>query len=60
MPTPSFDQLDANGFFELAKGMQCRSLGEAADGSTDVAGNTEGYLFSAYKNKTVKDILAKL
>jgi hypothetical protein len=58
--TPSFDKLDANSFFELAKGMQRRSLGESADGSEDVAGNKEGYLFSAYRNKTVKDILPKV
>jgi hypothetical protein len=57
--TPPFDKLDANRFFELAKGLQRRSLGEATDGSKDVEGNSEGYLFSAYNNRTVKDNLAK-
>ena len=58
--TPSFDKIDANAFFELSKGMQKRSLGEFPDGSKDTAGNTEGYLFSAYGNRLVKEILPKL
>jgi hypothetical protein len=57
---PPADQLDEQSFFELSKSLQRRSLGESIGGSTDHAGNTEGYLFSAYGNKTVKEILPKL
>lgn len=57
---PSFDKLDQQSFFELSKSLQHRSLGESTDGSTDQEGKTEGYLFSAYGNRAVKDILPKL
>ena len=57
---PPFNQLDENSFFQLSKGLQRRSLGESTEGSTDVEGQTEGYLFSAYGNRTVKEILQKL
>jgi len=57
---PSFGTLDENSFFQLAKSVHRRSLGESADGQTDVAGQSEGYLFSAYGTRSVKSILAKL
>lgn len=57
---PGFGQLDQQSFFEISKKLQHRSLGEATDGSTDGQGNSEGYLFSAFGGRTVKEILAKL
>jgi len=45
---------DANKFFEFSKGLQLRSLGNSADG------DDAGYLFSAYGNREVREILAKL
>jgi hypothetical protein len=52
--------LNSETFFKLSKGMNIRSLGETTLGETDDTGNTEGYLFTAYEKKTVKDVLAKL
>jgi hypothetical protein len=45
---------DANKFFEFTKGLQVRSLGDSGD--KDEA----GYLFSAYGNREVREILTKL
>jgi hypothetical protein len=53
---PAFDKLNQNSFFEITKSLQHRSLGESTDGQ----GNSEGYLFSAFGGRSVKEILAKL
>jgi hypothetical protein len=57
---PGFGQLNEQSFFEISKKLQHRSLGESTDGATDGQGNAEGYLFSAYEGRSVKEILAKL
>ena len=54
--SPPFASLDADKFFKLAKSFQCRSLGK----STDETNGDQGYLFSAYDRRLVKDILPKL
>jgi hypothetical protein len=50
---------DANAFFEFSKGLQYRSLGDSPDGDRDQEGHVAGYLFSAYRNREVREILAK-
>jgi hypothetical protein len=57
---PAFGDLNSESFYELAKSMNRRSLGESTLGETDDTGKSEGYLFSAYERRTVKDVLAKL
>jgi hypothetical protein len=57
---PPWDQLDQNSFFEFSKKCNIKSLGTATDGSLGADGKPSGYLFSAYANRTVKDILPKL
>jgi hypothetical protein len=57
---PPWQDLDQQSFFEVSKGTQKRSLGNSADGMTDASGLVEGYLFSAYGSRTVKEILPKL
>jgi hypothetical protein len=47
-------------FREFAKSLQVRSLGKSMRGDTDSEGKPVGYLFSAYGNRKVRDILAKL
>jgi hypothetical protein len=54
------DVSDPNGFWEFAKNHNVHSLGKATDGSTDFEGRPAGWLFSAYDNKTVEEILAAL
>jgi hypothetical protein len=56
-PPPPEAMQDANKFFEFSKGLQLRSLG---DGEKDEDGNVAGYLFSAYGNREVREILSKL
>jgi hypothetical protein len=51
---------DADAFFEFSKGLQLRSLGDSVDGDKDQEGHTAGYLFSAYGNREVREILPKL
>ncbi|WLB58631.1 hypothetical protein [Bradyrhizobium japonicum] len=58
--TQGLDINDPASFFEFSKNRNARSLGTATDGSTDISGNTSGWLFSAYDHMTVADILAKL
>ena len=48
---------DAAAFWEFSKGLHVRSLGK---GDTNSEGEPLGYLFSAYGNRKVKDILATL
>lgn len=50
---------DKKAFFEFSKTLQIRALGDDPNGP-DQDGVTAGYLFSAYGNRQVKDILAKL
>jgi hypothetical protein len=57
---PGFDKLDQNSFFDISASLQHRSLGTSTDGSVDGEGKPEGYLFSAFGGRTVKEILAKL
>jgi len=57
---PGFGQLDEQSFFKISKSLQHRSLGESTDGEEDGQGNTEGYLFSAYGDRSVKEILKQL
>ena len=54
------DVSNANAFWEFSKDHNYRSLGKATDGSKDFSGNPSGWLFSAYDNMTVEEILAKL
>lgn len=56
---PAFGELDEQSFFRLSQSLDLPSLGESAEGFTDVSGKTKGYLFSAYGNKTVRQILSK-
>jgi hypothetical protein len=51
---------DSNKFFEFSKSLQIRSLGDATDGDKDMAGEVAGYLFSAYGEHKVKEILGVL
>ena len=57
---PAFGQLDRESFFRLAQGLNLRSLGDTTSHSTTGTGEPAGYLFSAYGDSTVKDILPKL
>src|SRR3954451_20788307 len=59
---PSWDQLNnQNTFFEAAKSMNVRSLGMTTiPDDKGVDGKPAGYLFSAYSNRTVKEILGAL
>lgn len=58
---PDWDHLNnENTFFEAAKSMNVRSLGDSVDGDAGVDGNVAGYLFSAYGQREVKEILPKL
>jgi hypothetical protein len=54
------DVTDSNAFFEFSKNRNIRSLGNAADGSTDFDNKPAGWLFSAYDHKTVEEILTAL
>ncbi len=51
---------DEQAFWNFSKSLQLRSLGDAADGDLDGEGRPAGYLFSAYGNHEVKEILPKL
>ena len=58
---PDWDHLNnSNTFFEAAKSMNVRSLGDSVDGDPGVDGKAAGYLFSAYGQREVKEILPKL
>jgi len=50
---PDFKDLDEQSFFQLSQGLDLQSLGQST-------GESKGYLFSAYDNRTVKSILPKL
>lgn len=56
MPIDPSALQDSNKFFEFSKGLQVRALGDATDGDKDQDGNVAGYLFSAYGDRTVKEI----
>lgn len=47
---------DSNKFFEFSKGLQIRALGDATDGDKDQDGHVAGYLFSAFGDRTVREI----
>ena len=54
-PTP--DMLaNPDKFFEFSKSLQVRALGNSVNGE----GADQGYLFSAYDNHEVREILPKL
>ena len=58
---PPWDQINnQNDFFNASKVLQVRSLGKLTTGEPDANGGVAGYLFSAYGQREVKDILAKL
>jgi hypothetical protein len=57
---PAFDGLDQEGFFQVSKHLNIRSLGDTNLDEKDDTGKPEGYLFSAYGKRKVKDILPKL
>lgn len=57
---PPFGELDEQSFFRLSQSLDLPSLGESTQGFTDASGKTKGYLFSAYENRSVKQILPKL
>jgi hypothetical protein len=58
---PPWDQINnQDDFFNASKVLQVRSLGESTTGEPDANGGVAGYLFSAYGQREVKDILAKL
>jgi hypothetical protein len=59
-PPAREDLGDPDKFFRFAASCQKRSLGESAEGLTGFAGQTEGYLFSAFGGRTVKEIQDKL
>jgi hypothetical protein len=51
---PSWDELnDSNTFYKYSKGFNLKALGQSTSGDP-----SEGWLFSAYGDKTVKDLLA--
>src|SRR3954469_17390470 len=57
---PSAEDLrDPDAFFAYSSRHQVRSLGETTEGLTGLGGQSEGYLFSAYGGRTVKEILLK-
>jgi hypothetical protein len=56
----SIRDLDQHEFFELSQKLDLPALGTSKEGHTDKQGNTKGFLFSAYENRTLKDILPKL
>jgi hypothetical protein len=59
-PPQSEDLDDPDAFFNFAASCQVRSLGESTEGLTGVGGESEGYLFSAFGSRSVKQILPKL
>jgi hypothetical protein len=54
------DVTNVNGFWEYAKKYNLHSLGKSTDGSKNFDGSPAGYLFSAYDQRTVEDILRAL
>jgi hypothetical protein len=58
-PPPEAMQ-DQQAFWNFSKGLQVRSLGDSVDKDFDGNGKPAGYLFSAYGEHEVKEILAKL
>lgn len=59
-PPPASAIEDAEEFWKFSKSLQIRSLGSSVDGDMDGEGHVAGYLFSAYNNREVKDILPLL
>ncbi len=58
---PDWDHLNnEHAFFEAAQSMNVRSLGDSQDGDAGADGKEAGYLFSAYGQREVKEILPKL
>jgi hypothetical protein len=54
------DVTDVNGFWEYVKNHNPHSLGKSPDGAKNFDGSPAGYLFSAYDQRTVKEILQAL
>jgi hypothetical protein len=59
-PPPAEALQDQQAFWNFSKGLQVRSLGDSVDNDLDGNGKLAGYLFSAYGDHEVKEILAKL
>ncbi len=57
---PSFRELNEESFFKLSQSLDLPSLGESVEGHVDREGRTKGYLFSAYGNRNVEEILQRL
>ena len=57
---PKFGDLDELSFFRLAQSLDLPGLGESEQGFKDLSGQDKGYLFSAYRDMTVKQNLPKL
>jgi hypothetical protein len=57
---PAFGDLDELSFFQLNQGCDLSALGASPQGFKDLHGQDKGYLFSAYRDTTVKEILPKL
>ena len=57
---PSFGDLDQNSFFKLSQHLDLPSLGQSKEGHTGGDGKDKGYLFSAYDDRKVQEILPKI
>jgi hypothetical protein len=57
---PPFDGLDSESFFKLAQHLDLPSLGRSKEGHKSGDGSDKGYLFSAYDDRPVRDILPKI
>ncbi|AOF94279.1 hypothetical protein [Sinorhizobium sp. RAC02] len=57
---PDWNTMDEHAFFEFAKKHQITSLGRSTTGDTGVTGEAAGYLFCAYDDREVRDLLPLL
>jgi len=57
---PPFGQLDEQSFFQASQKLDLPCLGTSPEGFKDREGNDKGFLFSAYGNRSVKEVLPKL
>jgi hypothetical protein len=57
---PSIGDLDQDSFFKVSQGLDLPSLGQSKEGFKDAEGKDKGYLFSAYDNRMVQEILPKI
>lgn len=57
---PPFDTLDQESFFKLSQHLDLPSLGRSTEGHKSADGSDKGYLFSAYDDLSVSDILPRV